>query len=40
MAESRNGIRQPHALKSASLIACLVPRMTSSEMNRPNVAVI
>lgn len=38
--ETRNGIRQPHAAKSASPVAVRVNRITSSDRNRPSVAVV
>ncbi len=37
--ESRNGTRQPQALKSASLIILFTARITPSETKRPSVAV-
>ena len=38
--ESRNGMRQPHALKASSPIAVRVPITMSSETNNPSVAVV
>ena len=35
-----NGIRQPHALNASLLIAFCTARMTTSDTNRPSVAVI
>jgi hypothetical protein len=38
--EIRNGTRQPHSLNAASPKNCLTPMMTTSERNRPSVAVV
>src|ERR1700730_5979669 len=38
--DTRNGTRQPQAAKSASPIAVRVNRITSSDRNRPSVAVV
>ncbi|MNS73252.1 hypothetical protein D3C72_1066870 [compost metagenome] len=38
--DTRNGMRQPQSLKAGSPIAVRVPRITSSDMNRPSVAVV
>ena len=38
--DTRNGIRQPQAAKSASPMAVRVNRITSSDRNRPSVAVV
>ena len=38
--DTRNGMRQPQAAKSASPIAVRVNRITSSDRNRPSVAVV
>ena len=38
--ETRNGTRQPHSAKAASPISVRVPRITSSDRNRPIVAVV
>ncbi|MCY1549974.1 hypothetical protein D9M68_861860 [compost metagenome] len=38
--EIRNGMRQPQALKSSSPMNVRMPRMTSSDRNRPSVAVV
>ncbi len=38
--ESRKGMRQPQARNSSSPTAVRVPRMTSSDRNRPMVAVV
>jgi hypothetical protein len=38
--ETRNGTRQPQAAKASSPIAVRTPRITSSDRNRPSVAVV
>ena len=38
--DTRNGIRQPQAAKSVSPMAVRVNRITSSDRNRPSVAVV
>ncbi len=38
--ETRNGTRQPQAAKSVSPMAVRVNRITSSDRNRPSVAVV
>src|ERR1700686_2472545 len=38
--DTRKGIRQPQAAKSASPIAVRVNRITKSDRNRPSVAVV
>ena len=38
--ETKNGTRQPQAAKLASPTAVRVKRMTSSDRNRPSVAVV
>ena len=38
--ETRNGMRQPQAAKAASPVKLRVARMTSSDRNRPIVAVV
>ena len=40
IADSRNGMRQPQASKSAGDIAPRTPTMISSESNSPSVAVV
>ena len=38
--ETRNGMRQPQSAKSSSPMPSRTPRMTSSDRNRPSVAVV
>src|SRR3954463_13812662 len=38
--ETRNGTRQPQSAKASSPIQVRVPRITSSDRNRPIVAVV
>jgi hypothetical protein len=38
--ESRNGILQPQAAKSASGMELLVPKITTKDKNKPKVAVV
>jgi hypothetical protein len=38
--ESRKGMRQPQAAKASSPSQVRVPRITSSDRNRPSVAVV
>ena len=38
--ETRNGMRQPQSAKASSPIAVRTPRITSSDRNRPSVAVV
>ncbi|MNN99533.1 hypothetical protein D3C81_2192010 [compost metagenome] len=38
--DTRNGMRQPHSTKAASPIEVRTPRITSSDRNRPSVAVV
>jgi len=38
--DTMNGTRQPQSEKAASPIQLRVARMTSSDMNRPSVAVV
>jgi hypothetical protein len=38
--DSRNGIRQPQSANASAPRSCCTPRITSSDMNSPSVAVI
>ena len=38
--EIRNGMRQPQSLKASSPMKVRTPRITSSDRNRPSVAVV
>ena len=38
--DTRNGMRQPQSLKAGSPMMVRVPRITSSDRNRPSVAVV
>ena len=38
--ETRNGMRQPQSLKASSPMPSRTPRITSSDRNRPSVAVV
>jgi len=40
IADRRNGHLQPFSAKYSSPVHVLIPRMTSSERNRPSVAVV
>ena len=40
MKESRNGMRHPQAAKSSLLMTFWMIRMTTSDRNRPSVAVV